>query len=203
MTFRRTRCPSCRGKLEQGQRIHIFCIDAYAESEAAKAQRKAEKQARMAARVERVETRRKLEATKSINELTKEAQKEFNAFIRERDSNQPCISCGRLLGVGDIGGGFDCGHYRSTGAAKHLRFHPDNAHGQCKQCNRWLAGRATDYRIGLLARIGASRVESLEANNAIHKWTKDELRAIKAEYREKLKRIKSSFTAVKEQIKGN
>lgn len=93
------------------------------------------------------------------------------------------------LGVGDIGGSFDAGHYRSTGSASHLRFDPDNCHAQRKQCNRYGAGRAVDYRIGLIARIGLERVEALEANNTPHKWTADELREIKATYREKTKQL--------------
>ena len=58
MTFKRTRCPCCKGKLDPGQRIHPGCISAYAEDQAAKAKRKEEKQARMAAKVERAETRK-------------------------------------------------------------------------------------------------------------------------------------------------
>lgn len=85
--------------------------------------------------------------------------------------------------------GWDCGHYRSTGSASHLRFHEDNAHGQRKVCNRYGAGRAVDYRIGLIARIGIERVEALEHSNAVHKWTKDELIAITQVYRTKLKEM--------------
>ena len=190
MTFRRTRCPHCKAKLEAGQRIHPECIEPWAEAQAAKKEREEAKRARAAAKVERAETKRRKEAIKSINELTKEAQKEFNAYIRVRDERQPCISCGQALDSSGVGGGFDCGHYRSTGAAKHLRFHPDNAHGQCKHCNRWLSGRVADYRIGLLGRIGEERLLQLEANNEVHKWTKDELRAIKAEYRAKTNELK-------------
>ncbi|MFG5778019.1 recombination protein NinG [Comamonas sp. J-3] len=192
MTFKRTRCPHCKGRLEPGQRIHPDCIDGYAEAEEAKAQRKAQKQARMQARVERAETKRKKDAFKSISELTKEAQVEFNAYIRARDQHQPCICCGRPLGDGDVGGAFDCGHYRSRGSAPHLRFNENNAHAQRKQCNRWGAGRAVDYRIGLIARIGLEAVEALEADNTVHKWTKDELRAIKAKYRAKTKQLKEN-----------
>lgn len=51
--MKRTRCPHCKGKLEQGQRIHPQCIDGYAEAQAEKAKRKADKQAAL----ERKETR--------------------------------------------------------------------------------------------------------------------------------------------------
>ena len=125
------------------------------------------------ARKERLKTRRDLE---------KEAQTAFNAFIRARDADKPCICCGLPLSAGDVGGAYDCGHYRSTGSAPHLRFHEDNAHAQRKQCNRWGAGRAVDYRLGLIERIGLARVEALEADQEPRKYTADELRAIKAKY---------------------
>lgn len=191
MTFRRTRCPHCKGKLEAGQRIHPECIDGYAEAQAAKAERAEAKKARAAAKVERAETRRRKEAIKTIPDLIKEAQVAFNAFVRARDAEKPCICCGQPLGAGDVGGAFDCGHYRSTGSAPHLRFHPDNAHAQRKVCNRWGAGRAVDYRLGLIQRIGLERVEALEADNAVCKWTREGLIAIRDTYRQKLKELRA------------
>lgn len=189
--MKRTRCPHCKGKLEQGQRIHPQCIDGYAEAQAEKAQRKADKQARAEAKVQRAEIKRRKEATKTIRQLIKEAQVAFNAFIRARDKDRPCICCGQPLGSGDVGGAYDCGHYRSTGSASHLRFDERNAHAQRKVCNRWGAGRAVDYRIGLIARIGLAAVESLESDNTPRKWTREELIEIKREYRAKLKEIES------------
>ena len=187
MTFRRVKCPHCKGKLDPGQRIHPACIAPWADAQEVKAQRKADKQARMAAKVERTETRRRREAIKTLPELHREAQAAFNAFIRARDRGEPCICCGLPLSAGDVGGAFDCGHYRSVGSAPQLRYHEDNAHGQRKQCNRWGAGRAVDYRLGLIARIGLERVEALESINTPHKWTREELVAIRETYRAKLR----------------
>lgn len=192
MTFRRTRCPHCKGKLEPGQRIHPECIDGYAEDQAAKAERAEAKKARAAAKVERAETSRRKEAIKTIPDLIKEAQREFNAYIRERDRGQPCICCGLPLGAGEVGGAYDAGHYRSTGSASHLRFHEDNCHAQRKQCNRYGAGRAVDYRIGLINRVGEEKVGALEIDNTPHKWTREELIQIRDTYRQKLKALKSN-----------
>jgi hypothetical protein len=140
---------------------------------------------------DRKQTRERKEAAKTIPTLIKEAQKAFNAWIRERDARKPCISCG--CPPPDMSGfhaGRDAGHWRSTGAAKHLRFHEDNCHAQCVSCNQFGAGMAVEYRIGLIARIGIDRVEALENNNEVHKWTKEELRDIKKRYAEKLKELK-------------
>lgn len=141
---------------------------------------------------ERQERQKGLQALKTKRDYIKEAQIAFNAYIRARDAKENCISCGVVLTLEAVGGGYDCGHWRSVGSAPHLRFHEDNAHGQCKKCNRYDSGRAVDYRVGLIARIGLSRVESLEANQTLQRWTIDDLRAIRDHYRAKLKALKGT-----------
>lgn len=47
-----------------------------------------------------------------------------------------------------------------------------------------------DYRIGLIARIGQEKVEALEADNHVHKWTHEELRSIREHYRAKARELK-------------
>ena len=190
MGLLRKNCPHCRGKLETGQRIHQACIDPWLEAQQAKKERADAKAARMAAKVERASIKARKEAIKTIPVLIKEAQVAFNAYIRARDADQPCICCGLPLGAGEVGGAFDCGHYRSTGSASHLRFDERNAHAQRKVCNRWGAGRAVDYRIGLVARIGLEAVEALESDNAPRKWLREELIYIRDTYRAKLKELK-------------
>lgn len=195
MTFRRTRCAHCRQKLEQeraGQIVHMECAAAWVVAQHDKREREEAKKFRAAAKVERATTRARKQAAKTIPDLIKEAQVAFNAFIRERDRGMRCICCRRSLGAGDVGGGFDCGHYRSVGSAPHLRFDERNAHGQTKFCNRYGAGRAVDYRIGLAARYGLAVVEALEADNHVHKWTREELIEIREKYKAKLKAMKET-----------
>ena len=125
------------------------------------------------------------EKIKTIHQLIREAQVVFNAWVRARDAKQPCISCGAPAPVDvKFQGGRDAGHYRSTGAASHLRFHPDNCHAQCVKCNQWKAGNVVDYRIRLIERIGLKRVEALETDNQVRKWNAEDLRYIKVLYRE-------------------
>lgn len=138
------------------------------------------------AKVTRKDTKAKLDAIKTLPQLKKETQIAFNSYIRARDRDRPCICCGlplRNASSDGVGGGFDGGHYRSVGSAPHLRFNEDNAHGQRKQCNRYGAGRAVDYRLGLIARIGLEAVEALERDNTPRHYTKDDLRALTAHYR--------------------
>lgn len=143
---------------------------------------------------ERASFKARKEAIKTIADRIREAQTEFNAYIRLRDAGQPCICCGRTTNDRDLitGSRWDAGHYRSTGSASHLRFDEDNCHRQLVACNRHGAGRAVDYRIGLVARIGLERVEALENNNTPHKWTHAELIEIKARYRAKCKELEKA-----------
>lgn len=145
-----------------------------------------------AARAERVADKVALEKHKRRADYIANAQKAFNAFIRERDKDQPCICCGRAETAvqGLYSHGWDCGHYRSRGSAPHLRFDERNAHRQLVYCNRRKAGNAADYRIGLIARIGLAEVEALECDQAERPQSVDDLKAIKAMYVQKLKQLK-------------
>jgi len=193
MNFRRTRCAHCRTRFEPkryGQVVHEECAADWAIAERKKEARKEEKRRQAEAKVQRAIDRKKREQLKTIPQLTKEAQLAFNAYIRARDqaAGHDCISSGRPLDWS--GNAVDAGHYRSTGAAPHLRFNQDNCHAQSKHDNQFLAGNAIDYRIGLIGRIGLARVQALEADNQIRKWTREELIAIRTEYRAKAKQLK-------------
>lgn len=150
-----------------------------------------EKSKRAEAKQVRAIDKERREKLKSRSDWMKEAQTAFNAFIRARDRFKPCICCGHPLVLQAVGGGFDCGHYRSVGSAPHMRFNEDNANGQRKQCNRYGAGRAVDYRIGLIARIGIERVEAIETSSSTVKWSIDDLKSIKEQYKLRLKDIEN------------
>lgn len=115
---------------------------------------------------------------KSAGDYIKEAQVAVNKYIRLRDRNKPCVSCG---GNPDQirGGTFDAGHYRSRGSASHLRFNLLNIHKQCVKCNRFNSGNAVDYRIELINRIGQDNVDKLESDNKPRKFTVEYLTRLK------------------------
>lgn len=185
-------CKHCR-KPADGRPLHDYCIGPWYEANREKLRAKAKKADRAA---EKVQDKAKREKLKTLPELKKAAQVEFNKWVRARDHDKPCISCGAP--PPDLSGfhaGRDAGHYRSVGAAAHLRYHEDNCHAQCVHCNQYGAGKAVDYRIRLIERIGAARVEALEADNEPRKWTREELRAIAATYRQKLKELKRDRAA--------
>ncbi|MCK1783461.1 recombination protein NinG [Pseudomonas sp. TNT11] len=135
------------------------------------------------------------EALKSRGDHMREAQQAFNEYIRTRDqaAGHLCISSGKPLDWS--GNAVDAGHYRSVGSAPHLRFDERNCHAQSKQDNRFLSGNAVDYRIGLIARIGQEAVDALESDQSVRKYTVEEIKAIKAEYRAKTRELKRGNAA--------
>lgn len=182
-------CKYCKTKFEPFKPGQITCNWECAHNYVVKQREKAE---RIEAIADRKTIKLRKEKLKTRRDWIKEAQVAFNSYIRERDKNKPCICCGNPLPASAVGGGFDCGHYRSVGSAPHLRFDERNAHGQRKQCNRYGAGRHVDYRIGLISRLGVSEVEALESDNEPRNWTIDEIKDLKAYYIAKRKALTES-----------
>jgi len=146
---------------------------------------KGDKEKRKNALKERLSVKKRLDDMQTLPQLVKKAQTAFNEFIRARDEGKPCISCGAFTENALIGGGTDCGHYRSVGSAWHLRFDERNAAGQCKKCNRYLNGNVVEYRKGLIDRIGLAEVERLEADQTAKKYTRQFLIDLAKEYKAK------------------
>lgn len=113
-----------------------------------------------------------------VSDLKKQVQKAFNKWVRKRDDDLPCISCG-----GDCGK-WDAGHFIAQGSSGALRFHPDNVHKQGVGCNRFKHGNLLEYRIGLVKKVGLERVEYLEEHrHDTKKWTREELEKLLEEYK--------------------
>ncbi|SEL12673.1 Bacteriophage Lambda NinG protein [Roseateles sp. YR242] len=181
------KAPGCQNRFVRRSMTHKACGQ---ECAAVLGRLANEKAAARAALEDRRQTRAQLEDMKTVPQLKKEAQAAFNKWVRLRDAGRPCISCGAPPpNLTKLHAGRDAGHYRSIGSADHLRFHEDNCHAQCVKCNQWGAGMAVDYRLGLIARIGAARVHAIECSNAANKWTRHQLREIREIYRERTRLI--------------
>ena len=154
--------------------------------EKVKAEAKRIKAKHEADKADRKRQQARRESFKTKAQWDKEAQSAFNRYIRIRDEGKPCVSCGNpLIGKSNYltGSAIDASHYRSRGAASHLKFNVFNVHSACTRCNRQLSGNAVEFRIRLIERIGLERVERLESDN--------EPRRFDIPY---LQRIKSIFT---------
>lgn len=167
-SFRRWCSPECGVKLAQ--------VALVKSREREKVKRDKEERAKIKAVRERLKPR---------SERLKDLQDVFNRFVRLRDKNLPCISCGRYHQ-----GQWHAGHYRSVGACPELRFNEDNCHKQCSVCNNHKSGNAIEYRINLVAKIGVERVEFLERkDHPPLKLTDDEIKALIKVYKAKCKEL--------------
>lgn len=121
--------------------------------------------------------------TLPLPKLLKKAQDTFNAFIRLRDCEKGCISCGGAVQ--------EAGHYFSQGHHSALRFNEMNTNGQCTRCNHFLSGNLIHYRAGLVKRYSEQKVLLLEFNakRPRKKWTRFELMAIIQYCQEETKKL--------------
>lgn len=121
---------------------------------------------------------------KSRSDWLKDAQVVFNKYIRLRDQNDGCISCGSKSAFA-----YHAGHYRSIGSAGHLRFNELNCHRQCSACNTHLSGNLIRYRLGLIRKIGIHAVEALESDNGTIKIGIEEIKVLKKHFSDKIKAL--------------
>ena len=173
------RCKNCKQKFEQIRFNQKFCLD----PECVKVWVAEAKDQNWK------KTKKKMQADiETVQELMKAAQIVFNKFIRIRDKYKPCISCGSKLE-----NKFDAGHYFSSGGHKAVTFDEDNVHGQCVACNQWKHGNLIQYQIGIEQRIGGDKLIQLheKAHKSV-KYTREELRDLIANYKQKIKDLEKS-----------
>lgn len=176
------RCKTCRKKVP-AESAFVTQLRAFCSFDCLQSFTKSEQGRKTIAKSSLAETRERKQKLKTKSDYLKEAQAAFNAYVRARDKDDACISCGNYVLNDQIGGGWDCGHFRSRGSAPHLSFNLWNAHKQCVKCNRFLSGNVAEYRKGLIKKIGIEKVEALESMNAVENTGK------KDEYLIRLKRI--------------
>lgn len=176
-TLRVVKCKGCKEPFQKRSMLHTVCSPKCAEAVVL---------AKRAA-AERKETATKRALLKPRSKWLKEAQQAFNAFIRARDNNLSCISCGRRHD-----GQIHAGHYLSTGARPELRFSELNVWAQCAPCNTHLHGNLVLYRAELIRRIGLEAVEQLEGYQAPREYDIAALKAIRNDYRARTKQLLAS-----------
>lgn len=145
---------------------------------------KREKNERAAKTLERKADAAKREKLKSRSDYAREAQTAFNLWVRLRDKDRPCISCGR-----HHNGQYHAGHFLSVGARPELRYEPSNVWKQCSPCNTHLSGNAVLFRAALVREIGVEKVEWLEGPHEPRKYTVDDLKEIKRIYSAKAREL--------------
>ena len=149
---------------------------------------KQQKERTALAKIERKAIREAKERIKPRAAYMKEAQMVINRYVRLRDAHLGCVSCERPA---TWQGQWHASHFRSRGAAPHLRFNLHNIHKACSICNNHLSGNIMGYRPELVRRIGEERVAMLEASQERAGFTIDYLKRLKRVFAEKVRRLEA------------
>ena len=176
------RCKFCKKKLEEKDliilgiyKIHKDCYDGFIDHTIKKVK---EKRKKVEIDFEKVKKENKKSGAK------KTAWSWFSKFIRERDKNNPCISCGKVRSS------YHCGHYIPKSRGEQFYFNEKNCHKQCVYCNLFLSGNLAKYRLGLIKKIGLKEVEEIEKLPPItDKRSAEFYKDLAKEYRLKLKNL--------------
>ena len=181
------KCPSCKTFNSPGGFItgpgglqafcNIECMSKHAYSKRSKGyeiQRKANKK----------KLAEQKTSLKTNSDWASEAQKAVNLYIRIRDRGRPCISCDK-----PDTGKRDASHYRSVGACKQLRFNTFNIWASCHKCNTRLSGNLLEYRIRLIPLLGQDRVDWLESQNEIARYSIEYLKRVKKVFNRRAKHL--------------
>ena len=187
------RCKICREKFTPAfDNIRWCCPEHGAQFGVQELERKREKQASDKAKKDRIEWRKRKAAVKPLSHWIQMTQRAYNDWRREHllSLGYSCISCG----TGDSFS-WHAGHYRTTASAPQLRFTDDNVWLQCFSCNVHKSGNIEPYRIALVELISESRIQWLENNNEIHRYTREELEGIRAAARANLRTLKKQEAA--------
>lgn len=124
---------------------------------------------------------------KTKSDHIRDAQYYFNKYIRMRDKDKPCISCGRGLNKHNT----HASHFYSVGAYPNLRFNEDNVHASCDHCNLHLHGNIAEYSLRLPDRIGLDKFNKLkEIRNKSANYTTEDIKEIVKKYKKKISELK-------------
>lgn len=171
MKLKKCRNISCRKEFQQYNSLQKYCVECAikkGKEKVAKKQRKEQREFR----------------DDDIRTLKKRARYYCHKFIRLRDKDEPCISCGKIFKHGET---THASHYMSDGNNSRTRYDERNIHKSCVKCNAYQSGNLANYRIRLIEKIGIDDVLDLERKDEIKKWKKEDLKEIIENYKEKIK----------------
>ena len=120
------------------------------------------------------QTTKRTKRKRTYSDWIQVAQAAVNSFVRIRDENLPCISCGRMKPL-------EAGHWRSRAAYPEIRFDTRNLAGQCAGCNRGQVRYRREgtmqqnFTRGMFERYGQARVDWCFGPHELKKYSKEDL----------------------------
>lgn len=120
-------------------------------------------------------------ASKTLKLSKAKADKYFAEYIRKRDADKPCITCGKRTSEKD------CGHFISR-RFEAVRMDENNAHGQCIKCNRFEYGNQFEHGKKIDLMYGKGTSDSIfQKSKMLCKRSKYDYEEIAEYYRNKIK----------------
>ena len=171
---RKVKCKICQKKFERFNSFQRTCSPECAIEDARHQKRK--------------EQRRDLREFNQKDKawLMSKAQQLVNRYVRLRDKDKPCCTCGTYTGK------FDSGHWLSAGGHGSVRFNTLNIHKQCYRDNRMKSGCMREYREFMVKQYGEEFTQSLELDGARpRKYTPEYLQKLIRVFKKKIKLIES------------
>lgn len=126
------------------------------------------------------------EKNKNLSYYLQIAKKKCHEYVRLRDRNKPCVSCGTPWRDN-----FHAGHYHKSELFSLTRFNEYNINGQCPSCNIHKEGNLEGYAVILPDRIGLDKFNEINklasmSKKINHKWCVEDLKKIISYYKDKI-----------------
>ncbi len=124
----------------------------------------------------------------TLNIKTTPTDRLFSEYIRKK-SGGVCSACGTYKGWENL----QATHF-ITRKRKHIRWDEDNVSAQCARCHFRFHDNPHDHQKWKVEQLGEQRYANLIEKSRVlavgeHKVTKDKLKDLRAELREKLKKL--------------
>lgn len=181
--------PECGKKETECVKVgkELFCINCRNKQKINKQLSKGQVRS-IASKIYKLQDRQEAERSYLIHDLDDIVSK----YIRIRESDKygyvSCYTCG----LNDSWTKMDCGHYISR-KFMGLRWDVRNLKPQCKKCNQFMDGNISIYESNLELETPGITNQLKEESRDIVKYSKEDLKHMIINFREKLKLAKSRF----------
>ena len=184
------RCKSCRKQCEPFNSLNAFC-----DADCAISYLNGNTGKKLIEKVKRKKFREKKKEVKGLSHWSRVTQTVVNKYVRLRDRNLPCISCGKWdheLKEAVRKGKWDAGHYKTVGSHPEIRFDTKNINKQCLNCNGFNAGNIPGQERGIEARYGQERLDWLNGPHKLKHYSIDDLERIRKIFSKKTRRLEKA-----------
>jgi hypothetical protein len=137
-------------------------------------------------RLERVKTKKAIEAIKPWQKWFNECKTIAQRYARIRDRDDGCISCTKDK---NWWGQWHGSHFRPAGNFKAVALNLMNIHKSCSECNNHKSGNGVEYNDRLIVKIGQDKVHWLKSQTQPYRHSIEYLKRYKQVMGKRLRRL--------------